>query len=123
MLWCSDDLGGRRPRFSNEVAESLDRAATRYEIDDEDDQRDDEQQVNQATANVTNESQQPQYEQNYKNGPQHSLSPFIKPQVSSLLEHPVGCNGHAIWTNDMSSPFPPQNILVASIPDPGPPCG
>jgi len=45
------------PVFSNEVAEWLDRAATRYEIDDEDDQRDDEQQVNQATANVTNESQ------------------------------------------------------------------
>ena len=44
--------------------------------DDQHDYSDDEQDVNQAACDVETEAQKPQDEQDYKDSPEHSRSPF-----------------------------------------------
>jgi hypothetical protein len=56
--------------------ERLDGSATGDEVDDEHNQRNDQQQVNKVSGESTNRTDQPKNEQDYKNRPQHSFSPF-----------------------------------------------
>jgi hypothetical protein len=52
-------------------------APARYEVDDENNQRDHKQQMNQATRNMQAKSQQPEDYENHDNRPKHSYLPLL----------------------------------------------
>jgi hypothetical protein len=63
--------------------------ASRYQIEDQNDQGNDEQDMNQAAANVEAEPQQPENQEHYENSPEHFLFSLTK------------CCGH--WRQDAPS--------------------
>jgi hypothetical protein len=56
---------------------ALNDPSSREELDEAHDQRDHQQQMDQPSANVERETQQPQYEQDDENSPEHFTSPFF----------------------------------------------
>ena len=54
------------------------RPASADQVDDQDDHSDDEKEVDQAAGDVEAETQDPQNQQNYKDSPEHSRSPYFE---------------------------------------------
>jgi len=78
---------------SDAQAPSQNAAAPREQVDDQDDQRDHQQKVNQATGYVKAEAQKPQNKKNNENCPkhrQHTLSALQAPETGTPAQaHPT----------------------------------
>lgn len=70
--------GSWRPSLPSTTSQGTSRLncpAAGYQVDDGDDYRQDQKQMDQASSNMKTPSQQPQNQQNGKNCPKHRLSP------------------------------------------------
>jgi hypothetical protein len=68
------------------VLERLNRASTLHQVENQHDDGHDEQDMNQRATYMANEPKQPQDEQDYKYGPQHSVDSFL---ISRLTAFPI----------------------------------
>src|SRR6266576_2847705 len=63
---------------SNRFAMTILNAASCNQLDDKNDQRNHQDQVNQTAAYLERKTKQPENDENYQNGPEHFVSPFFK---------------------------------------------